>query len=246
MEDEELKLEILKHEKEQILLEQIELSTIMVNPIPLKKLWIHNAIQFGFIAFFVLSFPAAAIIGLIINLFHINFLYFSFTDHLKRRPSVERGNIGIWNSIFLFMSFIALVINIAILVFSSEGLVELLQQGNNSFDLSRENVILVLVIAEHIVFLIKFILTLIINDKPQWVSSYLYEQNFKKQIDEENTKKKMLAKLKKIKQDKRKKKLKEKLSDKLSKTIEEDEGELKPSGWFGRNTEKEGLKKDDE
>lgn len=241
----ELQDEVLQHEKEQILLEQIELSTIMVNPIPLKKLWIHNAIQFGFIAFFVLSFPAAAIIGLIINLFHINFLYFSFTDHLKRRPSVERGNIGIWNSIFLFMSFIALVINIAILVFSSEGLTELLQR-NNSFSLTQENVIIILIIAEHIVFLIKFILTLIINDKPKWVSSYLHEQNYKRQIDEERIKKKMLAKLHKFKQKKKKKKFKNKLIDKISATIDNEDGGIKRSALFRSNKEKDTLKKDDE
>ena len=170
----------------------------MVNPIPMKKLWIHNAIQFGFIAFFALSFPAAAIIGLVINLFHINFLYFSFTDHLKRRPSVERGSIGVWNNIFIFMSFTSLVINIAILMFSSDGLEELLDQ-TKSFDFNNPiNVITALIIAEHIIFLVKFLITIFVADKPAWVKSYLYEQEYKKQLDDERSKKKMLKKLNKM------------------------------------------------
>lgn len=180
---------LLEFEKELILLEQIELSCIMVPPTPIKTLWIHNFIQFGYIAFFSLVFPAAPVVGFLLNIFHINFLNFSFGDHVRRRKSVERGSIGIWNAILSFMSFSSLVINTAILVFTSDGLRKLLNSDSTT-KYDSYTLILILVIFEHLVFLIKFGLTVLIANKPKWVIEYFQNQEIKKQMDEEIARKK--------------------------------------------------------
>ena len=167
----------------------------MIPPKDMKTIWIHNAIQFGYIAFFSMSFPAAVLIGLFINIFHINFFSFFMTDHIKRIPSQERGNIGVWNSIFTFMSFTALVINIAILMFSSDGAQELINITTGQ-KLTAYTMILILILSEHFIFLIKFFLTLIIKDRPKWVSEYIKEQKYKLRIDQENDKREMMKEAK--------------------------------------------------
>lgn len=163
----------------------------MVNPVPMKKLWIHNAVQFGYISFFAIIFPAATLIGLAINLFHINFLNFSFTDHLKRRPSVERGSIGVWNKIFHFMSFTALAINVAILTFRSDSVKKLVEkQANHSYD--PYSILIIIIIAEHVLILFRFAVSAMVSSRPKWVKNYLDNQNYKKRLDEEKLKKKLV------------------------------------------------------
>ena len=192
----------------------------MVAPVNLKLTWIHNAIQFGYIAFFSISFPIAALIGLLINVFHINFFYFSLTDHTKRKPSLERGNIGVWNSIFSFMSFSALVVNVAILTFSSQGARKLAEIGNGK-EMTLSHYIIVLVIAEHFIFLIKFVLTLAIGDKPKWIVDYIKERKFKKKLDWERAKRKILGQAKNLDTGK----LKEKLFQRI-KAVDINEGDV--------------------
>lgn len=181
--------QLLENEKELVLQEQIELSTIMSKPPILKELWKYGAIQFGYISFFLLSFPAAALIGVILNVIHINFLYYSFTHHTQRRNSVERSDIGVWNSIFFIMSFIALCINMGILVFSSIGFRVLLGKILHH-DYDAYTVIVILIVIEHIGFILKFLVGSVMQGMPQWVLKILSEQSARKHKDNEKMRKK--------------------------------------------------------
>ena len=185
-------------EKELILQEQIEISILMADPIDLIELWKNSAIQFGYISFFSVAFPAATLWGLLVNIFHIYFIYFSSTDHIKRTPSKERDSIGVWKYIFDFMTFASLVVNIGILVFTSEGMKRLVTDENGYFN--KYNLIIILVIAEHTIFVIIYIFKKLISKQSSWVKIENENIKFKKTIDEEVIKRKLIAEEKNFKQ----------------------------------------------
>ena len=195
---------LIAKEKELILLEQIELQAIMPGPPSLKYLWKYGSIQFGYICFFLLSFPPAAIIGVIMNVFHINLIYYSFTSIIQRKDSVERNSIGVWNQIFFAMTFIALIINIGILIFSSDGFQQFISDKlNENYD--AYTIVVILVVIEHIAFIFKFVLSALICYSPTWVKRRLQVRRIKKMMDQDKLRKKYaLNKIKKKKHENRK------------------------------------------
>lgn len=169
----------------------------------LKELWKYGSIQFGYISFFLLSFPAAAIIGVVMNVIHVNLLCYSLSTVMQRKDSVERRSIGVWNHIFFAMSFIALVTNIAILVFGSNGfrefVAEKLEQSYDSY-----TIVVILVIIEHIGFILKFGLSTLISHSPSWVKRRLEVETIKRSMDQERLKKRYaLSKVKRSKAESR-------------------------------------------
>lgn len=180
---------LLQIEKELVLQEQVELSLIMPKAPIMKELWKYGAIQFGYIAFFLLSFPATAVAGVALNILHINFLYFSFTSYTQRRDSVERRSIGVWNAIFFVMSFIALVVNMSVIVFSSNSLKKLLDSVmKRKYD--AYTIFTILVVIEHIGFTLKFLVAAVMGGKPAWVAKILRAQATRKQKDDEKIRRK--------------------------------------------------------
>ena len=185
-------------EKELILQEQIELTRLMPEPPLMKELWKHGAIQFGYIFFFLISFPMTALVCFIFNVIHVNGLYISLTHYTKRRPSVERRSIGVWNKIFFVLTFLALVINFGMLTFSSDGVTELFT-GKLNKEVDSKTIVVLLVILEHVAFVIKICLSVFINRTPLWVKRILDEQNERKQKDLERIKKKHVLNKNRIK-----------------------------------------------
>jgi len=190
---------LLEEEKNLVLQEQIEIPNIMPKPPIQKELWKYGAIQFGYISFFLLSFPAAAIVGVILNVIHINLLYYGFTTHIQRKDSVERSNIGVWNTIFFIMSFIALISNMGILVFGSDGFREFVADALDR-DFDSYTIVIILVIIEHIGFIFKFVISTALKGTPAWVRRIVNRRKNKKLKDQEKIKKKYaLNKVKNVK-----------------------------------------------
>ena len=212
--DEKTKNKLFKIEKELILQEQVEISILMADPINLIELWKNSAIQFGYISFFSVAFPAATLWGLLVNIFHIFFIYFSSTDHIKRTPSKERDSIGVWKYIFDFMTFASLTVNIGILVFTSNGMKQLVTDKKGHFD--KYNFVLILVVAEHAIFIIIYIFKKIISNKSSWVLIENDNIKFKKTIDEEIIKKKLIKEENNLKEKERLKGLHHLINQKLN------------------------------
>lgn len=220
---------LFKKEKNLVLLEQIELSMLMSKSPILKELWKYGSIQFGYISFFLLSFPSAALIGVLMNVIHITLLYKSFTSVIQRKDSVERNSIGVWNNIFLVMTFIALVSNIGIVLFSSNGFKQfLVDKVDENYD--SYTIVVILVIIEHIGFILKFILSAIIGRSPTWVRNRIGIQNMKKRMNQEELKKKYaLNKVKKSKVESKNELAKNMMAkgEKMSKMNSKDNNEVK-------------------
>ncbi len=153
----------------------------------LKELWNNAILQFGYIAFFSLSFPAAPLWGAIISTIHMNSTFFSMSKYIQRPICLERDSIGIWKHIFFVYSLIALAINAAILLFTSGGVFLLLDwNGYSMYDWYK--VAVVIAIAENITFLLKYLLATGISDVPGWIWREMQARKVRKTIDEERSK----------------------------------------------------------
>ncbi len=159
----------------------------MPKPPILLELWNNTLIQFGYIAFFSLAFPGAPFWGLLINIFHINMCFYSFHTSTQRPICLERGSIGIWNVILFIYSLLALVFNTGILLFSSKSMYKLLGYSLQS-DYDLYKIAIILGITENIVFVVKYVLSAIISDKPKWVKSESKYRKTKQTIEEEKFK----------------------------------------------------------
>jgi hypothetical protein len=167
--------------------QQVELSAIMSKPADLKELWNNAVLQFGYIGFFSLTFPAAPFWGLLISFFHINFTFYSLSSQTQRPICLERDSIGIWKEIFFIYSLIALAVNAGILLFTSMGTFKLINYHRDS-DNDWYRVTVIVAIAENVVFILKYVISMIIPDTPNWISSELGARKVRKTVDEEKAK----------------------------------------------------------
>ena len=135
----------------------------MVKPYDLIELWMNNAIQFGYIAFFSMAFPLAPLYGCFINFLHVNLLFKSLTQYTQRIPSKERGNIGIWKYILGFMIYVALAVNAGIIAFCRHD------SQKPRDPKSQHDILVNMIFTEHIVFFLIFAISRCISNKPRWL-----------------------------------------------------------------------------
>lgn len=184
---------LLENEKE-ILLQEQTLFTLAMSRLPKMRLvWTNYAIQFGYVAFFSMAFPVAPLIGFFLNIFDLYFSYFSLTNHLRRKPAVEKNGIGIWNQIFELMSYLSLLINLGLLAVSDSGIKSLFQKIHPGYFTDNYNVltlVIILVIAEHVIFGLKYLIDVCISDKPKWVQKEIEQRNNLAYLDDEKMKRK--------------------------------------------------------
>lgn len=184
---EEERAKIIAHETELLLQQQIELSVIMPKPPDLKELWNNAVLQFGYIGFFSLTFPAAPFWGLIISIFHMNFTFYTLATQTERPICLERDSIGIWKEIFFVYSLIALAINAAILLFTSMGTFKLIGYDRNS-EHDWYRIAVIIAIAENVVFVVKYMIGIIIPDTPEWIGDELHARRVRKSVNDEKSK----------------------------------------------------------
>ena len=180
--------EVLRMEGELLLWEAVEVSIIQPSPLPMEDIWLNYMLQFGFIAFFSITFPLAPLIGFFFNILDMNFVFYSFSRVFKRQTIVELDSIGVWNEIINGITIVSLISNIALFVWCSKGFEKLF--GSH---LDKYNLLLALVIYEHIVFIIKFISSVLIKSKPEWLENNLKHRKIKEQMYKESANQKKLT-----------------------------------------------------
>lgn len=181
-------------EKELLIQEQVHYSYIM-SPLPnMRLVWTNYAIQFGYIAFFSLTFPLAPLIGFLMNIFDLYFSYFALTNHLQRKPSVEKSSIGIWNNIFSIMSYMAVIVNLGLMVINPNGLIWLVHLFGvkNATELSSLHIFITIVVVEHLIFALKYLIDVSISDKPSWIRKQIQKRKNLAYRDEEKMKRKFV------------------------------------------------------
>ncbi|KAG0351794.1 hypothetical protein BGZ54_003099, partial [Gamsiella multidivaricata] len=133
------------------------------------KCFRKSVIQFGFCTMFVTSFPIAPAFALINNWFDIRMEAFRLLTQYRRPIALRAHDIGMWEKIVEFVSFVSVITNAAIISFSSLWIKQnvflkvLHAYGDGELLAAQLGFILVF---EHVVFLVKFILRVAIPVVP--------------------------------------------------------------------------------
>ncbi|XP_059479643.1 anoctamin-8 isoform X1 [Neocloeon triangulifer] len=128
-------------------------------------------IQFGYVVLFSSAFPMAGLCAMLNNLIEIR------TDAFKlcfifQRPFGQRvSNIGTWQDAMEVMGIIAVLVNCALIGLSG--------QVHRMFpEMSTTQTILLIVILEHIMLSLRFIISYAIPDLPSWVATEMAKAEF--------------------------------------------------------------------
>ncbi|KAF9345076.1 Anoctamin-7, partial [Mortierella sp. AD094] len=133
------------------------------------KCYRKTVIQFGFCTLFVTSFPVAPAFALINNWVDIRMEAFRLLTQYRRPIDLRAQDIGMWEKIMEFVSFISVITNAAIIAFSSLWVKQhlfvkwLKVPSDGELLAARLGFILVF---EHVVYLFKFILRAAIPTVP--------------------------------------------------------------------------------
>lgn len=174
---------LLETEEDLTLWEQIEITLIQPAPVLMEDIWLNYMLQLGFIIFFSMTFPLAPLIGLVFNLIDMEFVFFSYSYVFRRIDIVELDSIGVWNEVIHGMTIVSLVVNVGLFVFCSDGFKKLLNI-DDKYDL-----LLFLVLYEHIVFLLKWIASHMVQLRPRWIRQAIDSRRKKNQLYNESDKK---------------------------------------------------------
>ncbi|XP_048367532.1 anoctamin-10 isoform X2 [Sphaerodactylus townsendi] len=141
------------------LFEQVNLEKEMDTYLGTFDDYLELFLQFGYVSLFSCVYPLAAVFAVLNNITEM------YSDALKmcsvfKRPFLEpTANIGVWQLAFETMSVISVITNCVLIGMSP--------QVNALFPDSKVELVLVVVLAEHLILAIKFLMAFAIPDKPQ-------------------------------------------------------------------------------
>lgn len=93
----------------------------------------------------------------------------------------------LWKQIFFVYSLLVLAINAGIFLFTSMGIFKLINCNRNSdYDWYRN--VVIIIIAENVIFVMKYIITKIISDTPKWIADELNARKVRRSVYEEKNK----------------------------------------------------------
>eukprot|EP00924_Labyrinthula_sp_SR-Ha-C_P009696 augustus_masked-scaffold_22-processed-gene-3.46-mRNA-1 protein AED:0.50 eAED:0.51 QI:0/-1/0/1/-1/1/1/0/1020 len=131
--------------------------------------YLELAIQFGYVVLFVSAFPLAPVLAFI-NTFIEVWVDAKKICTLSRRPLVERAHdIGSWLDVFVVLSYVAVLVNSGILVFSSNELLPI-----NTYE-GRIWAFLLLIIGT---YALKWMTDFSISTIPSWIAIQKRRQNY--------------------------------------------------------------------
>lgn len=125
---------------------------------------LEMTIQLGYVILFSSAFPPAALCALLNNLIEIRSDAFKLV-YICQRPFGQRvPNIGTWQNCMEYMSIMAVLVNCALIGLSG--------QVHRMFpDMTATQTILLIVALEHIMLVIRFVITCAIPDIPGWLAT---------------------------------------------------------------------------
>ncbi|CAH1966796.1 unnamed protein product [Acanthoscelides obtectus] len=125
---------------------------------------LEMAIQLGYVILFSAAFSPAALCALLNNLIEIRVDAFKLVCICQRPFGQRVPNIGTWQTVMEYMSIMAVLVNCALIGLSG--------QVHRIFsDMNATQTILLIVALEHIMLVIRFIITCAIPDIPGWLAT---------------------------------------------------------------------------
>jgi Calcium-activated chloride channel len=133
------------------------------------------SVQYGYVTMFVTAFPLAPAAALFNNIFETR-IDSTKLCKLSRRPEPAGAeNIGTWYDILNIVSFLAVGINIAIVCFETEVVLNVLDKVHLS---ETDGRVYLFLITEHALFLIKFAVAYFVPDEPEGYHEHLARQDY--------------------------------------------------------------------
>ncbi|XP_067003783.2 anoctamin-10 [Anabrus simplex] len=128
-------------------------------------------IQLGYVVLFSSAFPMAAFCALINNLIEIRSDAFKLCFIFQRPFGQRVSNIGTWQNAMEVMGLIAVLVNCALIGLSG--------QVHRMFpEMSTTQTILLIVALEHIMLIVRFVISCAIPDVPDWVATEMAKVEF--------------------------------------------------------------------
>nr|CAI5824444.1 unnamed protein product [Callosobruchus analis] len=125
---------------------------------------LEMTIQLGYVILFSAAFSPAALCALLNNLIEIRVDAFKLVCICQRPFGQRVPNIGTWQTVMEYMSIMAVLVNCALIGLSG--------QVHRMFsDMNATQTILLIVALEHIMLVIRFIITCAIPDIPGWLAT---------------------------------------------------------------------------
>ncbi|XP_039383847.1 anoctamin-10 isoform X3 [Mauremys reevesii] len=152
------------------LFEQVNLEKEMGTYLGTFDDYLELFLQFGYVSLFSCVYPLAAVFAVLNNITEMYFDALKICRVFKRPFSQPTANIGVWQLAFETMSVISVVTNCA--------LIGLSPQVNALFPDSKTDLILIVVLAEHILLALKFVMAFVIPDKPRDIQIKLARLEF--------------------------------------------------------------------
>ncbi|GLG96978.1 Anoctamin [Gryllus bimaculatus] len=128
-------------------------------------------IQLGYVVLFSSAFPMAAFCALVNNLIEIRSDAFKLCFIFQRPFGQRVSNIGTWQNAMEVMGLIAVLVNCALIGLSG--------QVHRMFpEMSTTQTILLIVALEHIMLILRFVISCAIPDVPEWVATEMAKVEF--------------------------------------------------------------------
>uniref|UniRef100_A0A1B6E559 Anoctamin n=1 Tax=Clastoptera arizonana TaxID=38151 RepID=A0A1B6E559_9HEMI len=128
-------------------------------------------IQLGYVVLFSSAFPLAALCALINNLVEMRSDAFKLCFIFQRPFGQRVPNIGTWQNAMDVMGLIAVLVNCALIGLSG--------QVHRMFpEMSTTQTILLIVALEHVMLILRFLITCAIPDIPDWVATEMAKVEF--------------------------------------------------------------------
>uniref|UniRef100_A0A3P9HQ22 Anoctamin n=1 Tax=Oryzias latipes TaxID=8090 RepID=A0A3P9HQ22_ORYLA len=126
--------------------------------------YIELLVQFGYLSLFSCVFPLTAVLLLLNNVTEIRSDAYKICKLFRKPFYPPVSNMGVWQIAFEILSFASVVSNCWLLLLSPH-----IQVWGQENGLSGGNLLLMAVIVEHVLFLVKFIIAVVIPDEPYWI-----------------------------------------------------------------------------
>jgi len=145
-------------------------------------------IQFGYLTLFAASFPLAPVMAVLNNMVEIRSDAFKMLTANPRPPYRGASNIGTWYNILEVLGIIAVVTNCALIGLSFEVIIDFFYHKDPVTGVVHDGkfaALGVVVIVEHGILILKFIIAYLVPDYPGWIvkkvalSEFIREESVK-------------------------------------------------------------------
>lgn len=152
------------------LFEQVNLEKGMDTYLGTFDDYLELFLQFGYVSLFSCVYPLAALFAVLNNVTEMYSDALKMCRIVKRPFSEPASNIGVWQLAFQTMTVISVITNCVLIGMSP--------QVNSLFPESKIELILIVVLVEHLVLALKFLMAFAIPDKPKDIQTKLAKLEF--------------------------------------------------------------------